>query len=233
VFATTRWSLIAAARGGDAPPARQALDELCRAYWYPLYAYVRSHGAGHHEAQDCTQEFFASLLESDALAEVDPARGRFRSFLLAACRHFLANRADRERARKRGGGRPALSLDFPDAERRYHREPAHDQTPERLFERNWALALLEQVLGRLRAECSAAGKGPLFEELKGHLTGGEGPAHAEAAGRLGMSEDAVKMALYRLRRRYRELLRDEIAQTLASPDEVDDEIRSLFQALGP
>jgi RNA polymerase sigma-70 factor (ECF subfamily) len=234
MFATTRWSLVAAARDRAAPPAREALAELCRAYWYPVYAFVRRCGHGHAEAEDLTQEFFARLLGKDALAAVDPARGRFRSFLLASCRHFLANQHDRERARKRGGGRPTLPLDFGGADDRYRREPAHDDTPEKLFERRWALALLDEVLARLRAEYEATGKGQLFALLKGHLTGDDpGLPHAAAAEQLGMTEGAVKVAVHRLRKSYRELLRQEIAQTLADPAEVDDEIRSLFAALAP
>jgi RNA polymerase sigma-70 factor (ECF subfamily) len=234
MFATTRWSLVAAARDRAAPPARQALAELCRAYWYPVYAYVRRSGRGHAEAEDLTQEFFTRLLEKDALAAVDPARGRFRSFLLAACRHFLANQDARARARKRGGGRRPLPLDLAGAHDRYRREPAHADTPEKLFERRWALALLDEVLGGLRREYEAAGKGPLFALLKEHLTGDDpGLPHGEAARQLGTTEGAVKVAAHRLRRRYRELLRQEIAQTLADPAEVDDEIRSLFAALAP
>jgi RNA polymerase sigma-70 factor (ECF subfamily) len=233
MFATTRWSLIVAARGGDSPPARQALAELCRVYWYPLYAYIRRRGHGHDAAQDLTQDFFARLLEKNDLAAVDPARGRFRSFLLAACQHFLANRHDHDHALKRGGGRVILPIDFGDAERRYGNEPAHEQTPERLFERRWALALLDQVLNRLRGEYEAGGKGEVFARLKGHLTGGATASHAEAASALGISEGAFKVAVHRLRKRYRDLLREEIAQTLDDPAQTGDEIRALFVALGP
>jgi RNA polymerase sigma-70 factor (ECF subfamily) len=233
MFATTRWSLIVAARGGDSPPARQALAELCRVYWYPLYAYVRRRGHDHETAQDLTQDFFARLLEKNDLAAVDPARGRFRSFLLAACQHFLANRHDRDHALKRGGGRTLLSIDFGDADRRYGNEPAHEQTPERLFERRWALALLDQVLNRLRDEYESGDKGALFAGLKGHLTGATTTSHAAAAAALGLSEGAVKVAVHRLRKRYRDLLREEIAQTLDDPAQIGDEIRALFQALGP
>jgi RNA polymerase sigma-70 factor (ECF subfamily) len=230
VFATTRWSLIAAARPG-APDAREALAALCQVYWGPLYAYVRRRGHSHEQAQDLTQDFFADLLARDSLESVDPARGRFRSFLLAACRHFLSNQHDREQALKRGGGRQGLSLDFADAERRYAAEPAHGQKPERLFERRWALALLDQVLGRLREEYAGAGKGELFERLNGSIVGA-GDAHAQAAAELGMSEGAVRVAVHRLRGRYRELLREEIARTVDDAD-VDDEVRALFAALAP
>jgi RNA polymerase sigma factor (sigma-70 family) len=232
VFATTRWSLVLAARG-EAPAAREALAELCRLYWYPLYAYVRRRGHATHEAQDLTQELFARLLERDDLAGLDPARGRFRAFLLAACRHFLANQSDREQALKRGGGRRPLPFDLADADQRYAAEPSHEQTPERLFERRWALTLLDQVLGQLRRHYEAAGQVPLFERLKGSLTGeADGPL-AEAAAALGMTEGAVKVAAHRLRQRYRDLLRDAISRTVADPAEVDDEVRTLFRALAP
>ena len=230
-FATTRWSLVRAARDPAAPEARTALAALCEAYWYPLYAYIRRRGHDDAAAQDLTQELFARLLDKDGLASVDEGRGRFRSFLLAACRHFLSNQRDHERALKRGGGRPALSLDGRDAEGRYRREPAHEETPERLFERRWALALLDRTLARLRGEYAASGKERLFDHLKGCLTG-DGAPHALAAAEFGMTEGAVKVAAHRLRGRYREVLHDEIAQTLDSPADVADEVRALFAALG-
>jgi RNA polymerase sigma-70 factor (ECF subfamily) len=224
--------MIAAARDGETVQAKAALTALCRAYWYPLYAYIRHQGYPADRAEDLTQEFFARLLEKDALAAVEQEKGRFRSFLLAACRHFLANQHDHDQALKRGGGRQALSIDFRDADGRYAHEPAHGETPERLFERRWALALLDQVLARLRGEYEAAGKGRLFECLKGRLTG-DASSHAWAAADLGLSEGAVKVAVHRLRKRYRELLREEIAQTLDDPGQVEEEIRALFAALGP
>ena len=230
MFVTTRWSLIVAARG-DSPPAREALSELCRAYWYPLYAYIRRKGHTHAEAEDLTQEFLARLLERDDLAGVDPARGRFRSFLLAACNHFLSNRRDHDRALKRGGGQQPLPLDFGAAEQRYNAEPGHEETAERLFERRWALALLDRVLDRLRQEYATGGKGELFEKLKGRLAGDSGASYADVATDLTLTEGAVKVAAHRMRLRYRDLLRDEIAQTLDDPTAVDDEIRSLFTAL--
>jgi RNA polymerase sigma-70 factor (ECF subfamily) len=223
--------MVRAAGDSSGPEARDALASLCTAYWYPLYAFVRRQGHGPEQAQDLTQGFFARLLEKNDLASADQTRGRFRSFLLAACKHFLSNERDREHALKRGGGRVPLSIDRTAAEGCYGREPSHDETPERLFERRWALTLLEQVLARLRGEYETAGKGRLFERLKGHLTGG-GEAHAQAAAELRMSEGAVKVAVHRLRQRYRDLLRDEIAQTLTDPAEVEDEVRALFAALG-
>jgi DNA-directed RNA polymerase specialized sigma24 family protein len=230
-FATTRWTLIRAARDHSAPETRAALAALCAAYWYPLYAFVRRQGYDPDQAQDLTQGFFARLLEKDGLALADQARGRFRSFLLAACKHFLSNERDRERALKRGGGRPPVSIDVAVAEGCYGREPSHTETPERLFQRRWALSLLEHVLQRLRGEYETAGKGGLFGRLKGHLAGG-GEAHAQAAADLGMSEGAIKVAVHRLRHRYRDLLREEIAGTLDDPAAIDDEIRELFAALG-
>jgi RNA polymerase sigma-70 factor (ECF subfamily) len=225
--------MIVAARDGEAAQAQTALADLCRAYWYPLYAHIRHLGHSADQAQDLTQEFFARLLEKDFLGAVDREKGKFRSFLLAACRHFLANEHDRERARKRGGGRQALSIDFHDADGRYLLEPAHGETPERLFERRWALALLEQVLTRLRHEYETAGKGRLFGVLKSRLTGDvRGTPYSRVAVELGLSEGAVKVAVHRLRQRYRELLREEIGQTLDDATQVEEEIRALFAALG-
>jgi RNA polymerase sigma-70 factor (ECF subfamily) len=206
---------------------------LCRVYWYPVYAYTRHRGWSHAEAQDLTQEFFTRLLEKDVLASVDEGRGRFRSFLLAACKNFLSNERDRARAQKRGGGRHLLSLDFSTAEGRYRSEPAFAETPARLFERRWALTLLDQVLDRLRQENEAAGKGRLFASLKVFLTGDGGPSYAEVAAELGSSEGAIKVAIHRLRGRYRDLLREEIAQTVESAEQIEDEIQALFRAVGP
>lgn len=232
-FATTHWSQVLAARDRSSPQSQEALAGLCAAYWYPLYVYVRRHGHHAAQAQDLTQEFFTRLLEKDYLRVVDRAKGRFRSFLLAALQHFLSNEYDRGRAKKRGGGRRLLSLDFDDAEHRYHHEPGHDLTAERLFERRWALTLLDQVLDRLRSELRAEGKLDLFEALKGFLAGGsEDASHAAAAKKLGMTPNAVKVASHRLRKRYRQLLREEIERTVHDPGQVDAEIRDLFAALG-
>jgi RNA polymerase sigma-70 factor (ECF subfamily) len=231
MFATTHWSLVLAARDRASPQSRQALAELCAAYWYPLYAYVRRRGHDADQAQDLTQEFFARLLEKDYLRVVDRAKGKFRSFLLAALQHFLSNEYDRARARKRGGGR-VLSIDYLAAEDRYRLEPAHTLTPEKLFERRWALTLLDQVLVRLSAEWRD--KQNVFARLKVFLTGEEGAArYGQIAAELEMSEGAIKVAIHRLRKRYRELLRQEIERTLEAPDGTDDEIRELFAALGP
>jgi RNA polymerase sigma-70 factor (ECF subfamily) len=233
-FATTRWSLIVAARNGETVEAQQALAALCRAYWYPLYAYIRQQGHSPDEAQDLTQEFFARFLEKDCLDVVDPDKGTFRSFLLAACRHFLANQRDRERAQKRGGSHTTLSLDLGDAEARFGSEPAHTLTAEKLFERRWALALLQEVLGRLREEYATRGKEALFERLRGFLAGERQPGgHTGAARELGLTEGAVKVSVHRLRQRYRELLREEIGRTVHDLEAIDDEIRALFEALAP
>jgi RNA polymerase sigma-70 factor (ECF subfamily) len=232
-FATTHWSLVLAARDRAAPQSREALAALCAVYWYPLYAYVRRSGREANQAQDLTQEFFARLLEKDYLQVVDREKGKFRSFLLAALRHFLLNEYDHATARKRGGGRALLSIDARHAEGHYSREPAHVETPEKLFERRWALTLLDQVLTRLREEMAQAGKERLFDGLKAFLTGETRSAsHRDLAAKLAMTEGAVKVAVHRLRRRYRELLREEIGRTLDEPGQVEEEIRELFAALG-
>jgi RNA polymerase sigma factor (sigma-70 family) len=232
-FAATRWTLVLAAAGGeDEPRAAEAMAELCRIYWYPLYAYIRRRGHPSHEAEDLTQEFFLRLLAKDDLADVDRRKGKFRAFLLAALKHFLANQWDRSQAQKHGGGQRILSLDALGAESRYHLEPADNLTPERLFERQWALTVLERVLARLQAEFAADGKSALFEGLKSFLTDGRPAAsYAEAAAALQMSEGAVKVAVHRVRRRYRQLLKEEIAHTVADPAEIDDEIRYLLSCL--
>ena len=232
MFATTRWTLVAAAAGADSPAARQALADLCRSYWYPLYAYIRRRGHDHHRAQDLTQAFFARLLEKNDLTAADRSRGRFRSFLLTACQHFLANQHDHDTARKRGGGRVHLSIDFEDAEGRYTAEPAHDETPERLFDRRWALELLDQALAELRNEYDDSGRGKLFDAIKGSLAGGAEVAYADLARQLEMTEGAVKVAVHRLRQRYRDRLRAAIAETVEKPEDIDDEVRDLFAALG-
>jgi RNA polymerase sigma-70 factor (ECF subfamily) len=231
-FATTHWSLVLAARDRAEPGADDALASLCGLYWYPLYAYVRRRGHGADGAHDLTQEFFARLLEKDFLAGVDRGKGKFRAFLLAACNHFLANEHDRARAKKRGGGRAILSLSASDAEGRYRAEPADALTPEKLFERRWALALLQQVMTRLRDEFEAKGKGRLFDRLRGFLVGEKGAGYRQAANELRLSEGAVKVAVHRLRQRYRELLHEEIARTVGAAEEVEEEIRALFAALG-
>ena len=231
-FPTTHWSRVAVAGDPADPEARAALEGLCRDYWYPLYAFARRRGLGVDDAADLVQSFLADLIARRDLAAADPNRGRFRSFLLAACAHYLANRRDHDRAAKRGGGRAPVSIDRMEAEGRYGREPFHELTAERLFARRWALDLLERALKRLEADAAGAGQATLFTHLRPALTGGGGSGpHAALAEDLGMTEGAVKMAALRLRRRYRDLLRAEIARTVADPSDVDDEVRDLFAAL--
>jgi len=231
-FATTHWSLVLCAGRGGPRQASSALATLCENYWLPLYAFVRREGYASHDAQDLTQEFFARLLEKNYLAVADRRRGRFRSFLLAAMKHFLANQRRRTRAQKRGGRQSVLSWDFQAAENQYNLAAAENLTPERLYEKRWALSLLDLVLRRLREEYGAAGKSRLFDRLKQFLSGEEAlQSYGQVAAELEMTEGAVKVAVHRLRRRYRELLREEIAQTVATPEEFEDELRHLFTAL--
>jgi len=231
-FATTRWSLVLAAGRQTSVESREALGTLCRLYWYPLYAYVRRRGHAPEEAEDLTQGFFARLLEKHAVRAADPARGRFRSYLLTSLKHFLVNERHRARAQKRGGGRQAISLDVRHGEGRYRLEPADEMTAEKLFERRWALTLLELVLAELRGQYARDGRERLFDRLKGFLGGRDaGTPYSGVAEELGMTPGAVRVAVHRLRRRYRRLLRDRIAQTVASPDDVDDEVRHLFAAI--
>ena len=231
-FATTQWSLVISAADRSSPRAQQALAELCAAYWYPLYAFVRRQGSTAAEAEDLTQGFFLALLEKEFLAATAPEKGRFRTFLLLCLKRYLANERDRCRAEKRGGGRPLVSINRDEAESRYQAEPADAATPERIYERRWALALLGQVLARLEDEYLQSGKAPLFGELKVYLVADEPAArYAEVAAGLGLSEGAVKVAVHRLRRRYGELLRAEVARTLERPADVKEEIQILFAAL--
>ena len=231
-FVTTHWSVVLVAGRTDSTRAQSALARLCQTYWYPLYAYVRRRGHSPQDAQDLTQEFFARLLERHTIANADPNRGRFRSFLLSAMNHFLAHEWEKLRAQKRGGGRQLLSLDLARAEERYDLEPADNSSPDKLFDKHWAGALLEEVLNQLEAEYQQAGKAGLFAALKQTLTGThESQPYAVLATRLGMNEAAVKVAVHRLRKRYRELLRVEIANVVADPEQAEDELRHLFTAL--
>ena len=231
-FPTTRWSRVLAAGDRADPEAGEALAELCAAYWYPLYAFVRRKGYPPDEAADLVQGTFLALLDRDGLAAVAPHRGRFRSFLLAVCTNHLADCRDRDRAAKRGRDRVAVPFDRLAAEGRYVSEPASATTAERLFDRRWATSLLEHAVARLEAESTAAGKGVLTCRLLPTLTGGRGEVPLAAiAAELGMTEGAVKMAASRLRRRYGAILREEIARTLADPADVEEEVRDLFAAL--
>lgn len=231
-FPTTQWSRVVTAAGRDAPEAREALAALCQAYWYPIYAYIRHRGHTPEQAQDLTQDFFAYILERGLIAMADPARGRFRSFLRTVCARQLADHRDRHNAAKRGGGRSPLPIDPGDAERRYACEPAHELTPERIFDRTWALTLLARVVERLRREYDDAGRSERFEELLAVLS--RDPAsdtYAEIARRLGTTEGNIRVAVHRLRRRYGLLLREEIAATVGDEGQIDDEIRALFSAV--
>jgi RNA polymerase sigma-70 factor (ECF subfamily) len=208
----------------------ESLEKLCRAYWTPLYAFVRRQGESPQDAQDLTQGFFARLLEKDYLKDVDRNKGRFRSFLLAALKHFLSNERDRKRAKKRGGGQVPIPIDLDSGETQYGFEPGHDLTPDKIFERQWASALLERTMARLRDDYTAEGKLALFGELKATLTEARSSVpYAVLAARLGLNEGAIKMAVHRLRQRYRQALRAEVAETVASPDQVEDELREVFR----
>ena len=231
-FTTTRWSVVLAAKDQVCPDGHQALETLCQAYWYPLYAYVRHHGHNPQDAADLTQEFFARLLEKDWLSDVCREKGRFRDFLLAAMRHFLSKQRHRASAKKRGGHCRIVPLDIETAETRYQLEPADPVTPDQVFDRQWALTLLAQVSTSLEEEYALEGKARLFEALAPYLSArkGEQPC-AVLAGHLGMTEGAVRVAAHRLRRRYRDVLRAQIADTVSSPDQVDEEIRHLMEAL--
>ena len=233
VFATTQWTVVLTAGRTDTTKAGAALEKLCRTYWYPLYAYVRRRGRSAADAQDLTQAFFAQLLERNWVGAADRERGRFRTFLLTAMSRFLADDWDKVRAQKRGGGQVLVPLQLDTAETRYGLEPADAAaTPEESYERRWALTLLETVLERLRAEYEQAGRGELFARLKDCLVGGrESLPYAELAGPLHLTEGAVKVAVHRLRKRYRQLLRTEIAQTMTATEDVDEELRHMFSVL--
>ncbi|MGA2863420.1 MAG: sigma-70 family RNA polymerase sigma factor [Verrucomicrobiota bacterium] len=233
VFATTHWSVVLAAGDPASPQAAEALGKLCRTYWYPLYVYVRRRGYSPEDGQDLTQQFFALFLERESFRRADPARGKFRTFLLHSLQNFLANHWKRAQCLKRGGGTAFLSLDDEDAEHRYAREPATTLTPERAYEKRWAMTLLEQVLANLQQEYTRAGHGRLFEELADLLWGRDASSsYAQRGGRLGMTEGAVRGAMHRLRERYRERLRAEVAHTVADFREVDDELRYLIAVVG-
>ncbi|MEO7413137.1 MAG: sigma-70 family RNA polymerase sigma factor [Opitutaceae bacterium] len=234
VFATTRWTLVLQAGGSTSLGTTAALAQLCKTYWYPLYSFVRRGRLSPHDAEDLIQSFFAFLLEKNVFAKADPARGRFRTFLLSALQNFQSNERARAQSQKRGGGQAIISIDEADAEARFQNEPATNLTPERLYDQKWAASLLNQVLQTLRQEYAAARKGPLFDEISVLLWGGRAEAGYEEIGRkLGMTEGAVKVAVHRLRLRYKECLREEVAHTVASPGEIEDELRYLLASLDP
>jgi RNA polymerase sigma factor (sigma-70 family) len=231
-FATTHWSVVLAARDGESPGASEALNELCRAYWPPLYAYIRRQGHDIAEAQDLTQEFFARLLERAYLSRFDQQRGKFRSFLLAYVKHFLSEERDKARAQKRGGGRRLLSLDAAEGEEGYVSEPVDELTPEQIFERRWVQTLLQRAFDCLAAEYVKADKAALFEALKDFQPRQPGSlTYAQIGARLGTTEAAVKSGMQRLRLRHREILREEIAQTVTSAKDVEEEIRHMREVL--
>ncbi len=220
-----------AAGNRSTPDADVALEELCRTYWYPLYAYIRRHGHSKEDAEDLAQSFFARFLQKNCVEKLRSEHGKFRAFLLASLKHFLANEWDRSQRQKRGGGVPLLSLDWQNADTRYQIDPPDHLSPDRLYDRAWAVTLLERVIVRLRDENLAAGNAGLFEPLKPFLMVGRGDVpYAQAAAGLGMTEGAARVAVHRLRRRYRELLREEICQTLSDPAQAEEEMRALFGA---
>jgi RNA polymerase sigma factor (sigma-70 family) len=231
-FNTTHWSVVLEAGGEFSPEAQEALEKLCRAYWYPLYVHVRRLGWGPEEAKDLTQQFFARLLERKYLKLANPERGRFRSFLLTSLKHFLATEWHKARAEKRGGDQLTISWDGFDPEERYRHEPAENLTPDRIYEKRWAGLLLEGALNLLRVEYERAGRGADFDQLRNFVWGdGHAGSYAEVAARLGAEEGAVKVAVHRLRKRFREQLRLEVLKTVAAPEEVDAELRHLRSLL--
>lgn len=231
IFATTRWTVVLAAGRRHAPQADRALEELCRAYWFPLYAYVRRRGYAKADAEDLVQAFFERFLSKNYLQGLSAERGRFRAFLLASLKNFLANEWKKSQRLKRGGGDTVLSLDWESADTKFQVASTTEPSPDKAFDREWAVTLLAQVIERLQAEFAAEGKARQFEQLKVFLTAGKGAVpHADVARSLSMDEGAVRVAVHRLRKRYRELLRDEIADTLADSAQVDEEMRALFGA---
>jgi RNA polymerase sigma-70 factor (ECF subfamily) len=231
-FATTRWSVVLAAGKKSSPEQKQALETLCRSYWYPLYAYLRQRGCDKHQAEDVTQAFLAHILEKQGLRTADPQYGKFRSFLLVRLKGFLSDERDRVQAKKRGGGKKILSLGIQNAEGQYGMEPSTELSPEMLFEKSWALQVLERTMDRLEAEMAASGKREQFDHLKVYLTTDKNTTTYEAmATELGMSEGSLRVAVHRLRRLYRKCLRDEVAQTVSHVDQIDEEIGQLFSAL--
>jgi RNA polymerase sigma factor (sigma-70 family) len=233
-FVTTHWSVVRSARAPESPQSTAALETLCRTYWVPLYAYARRSGRPPHDAQDLAQGFFVRLLQKDYLQAAAQEKGRFRTFLLVAFKRFLANEWDREHAQKRGGFAPVVSIDEEMAESRFAAEPSHNVPPDVLYDRHWAMTLLERAMTHLQEEYVASGRAKLFEYLQSCLGREESALpYAEIGARLNLTEAAVKMAVHRLRARYREILRAEIAHTVSSPEEVEEEIRHLFAAFGP
>ena len=231
-FQATRWTMVlAAADANQATRAHHALSELCQAYWYPLYGYVRHKGYAVHEAEDLTQAFFAKLLKENMLAAAKPDRGRFRAFLLGTLKNFLINEWHRRTAQKRGGYERAIELDGLEADQRYRLEPSTPASPEKWFDRSWALAVVSQALAKLEKEYTSTGRGQIFEALKVVIGTNDEVSYAKLAEEMGITPEALRVAIHRIRKRYRQFLRDEIIQTVASPEEIDDEIRYLLTCL--
>ena len=232
-FHTTHWTVVLAARGEGGKGSQEALASLCSTYWYPLYGFIRRQGATAHEAEDMTQEFFCRFLERDGLTNVQPAAGKFRSFLLTCLKNFLSNERERAQAKRRGGGRTFIPLDSQDADTRYCLEPVDHRTPEAEFERRWAFAVLERTMKQLRREFVAAEKEQFFEQLQGFLPGGGvSLSREELATKRGVSVGAIDVAIHRLRQRFGTLLREEVLQTVSSEEELEDEIRHLISVIG-
>ena len=231
-FHTTHWTMVLAAREQDGAVGREALARLCSTYWYPLYAFIRRQGASPHEAEDLTQEFFHRFLERNSIESVRPTAGKFRSFLLACLKNFLANERERARTQRRGGGRQLVPLEVENAETRYASEPADHRTPEAMYERRWAFAVLERTMAELRREYAAGEKADLFQALQGFLPGGQGSvSRSELATQRGVSVGAIDVAVHRLKKRFGALLREQVAQTVSSDTEVDEELRYLISLL--
>ena len=232
VFATTHWSVVLTAGQSGSEPAQTALETLCRAYWYPIYYYIRRKGVGADDAQDLTQGFFAQIIAKEHLRRADREKGKFRTFLLSILDYFLAREWNRAHRQKRGGRIAFVSLDEQDPEERYKLEPANNETPEKNFLRQWALMTLRQTMNTLEAECQASGKAPLLQEARGILSGEQDTGrYAEIAKSLGVSEGAARVAVHRLRQRYGQLLREQIAQTVSGPEEIEEELRYLLKVL--
>jgi RNA polymerase sigma-70 factor (ECF subfamily) len=225
--------MVLAAADQSSPDSASALSQLCQTYWYPIYAFIRRQGHAHEPAQDLAQEFFARMLEKRYIDDVGPEKGKFRTFLMVCLKRFLANEWDRATAQKRGGGRAQLPIDFEDARGRYSLEPSHELTAQKIFDRRWALTVLERTISGLAEDFARAGKAGHFDALKVYLLGEAGaPPYADVAKKLATTEGAIKVAVHRLRERYRHRLRQEIAQTVSREQDIDQEIRDLFAALG-
>jgi len=231
-FPSTHWTLVVAAGGNHSTLERtEALESLCGGYWNPVYAFVRRRGHSPEQAQDLTQQFFLRILDGAFFEKANPEKGRFRSFLLGSVQNFLADASDRENSLKRGGGTVTIAFEFATGEANYALEPRHTETPERLFQRNWARTVLDRVMNNLSAEFQAEGKLDLFNRLKSYLTGDGDLKYAELGAEMQLSESGVKSAIRRMRQRYRDLLRAEVLSTVADPAEVDEELKFLLRAI--